>query len=315
MRPNDYAPSRNDKVTTLRLKRLATATAVAGLVTCLLSPAAGAVKKQTTAPIVLGADNLITGTTSTTTVTIPQDAAFDGKTGPNPYFRFSGGGNFVGVLLAKAGDGLTAQGTNLFVGRYGFCDTPGCTPDDLTQVLAMRNAPGGEAVLPAGDYRLYLISESPASVRIQFDGLTGKTKVVPQGRLDAEVTEPGTGISVPNNLAYSYGRTYDFKGVKGWTFKVLRIEGDMWAAGRYGSCIYRGDPVMPPQLAYSAPGCPGGLSLAEVDGTTRTSNFRIDKYSATIFDPGKWTVSSFYEAAGQIEGVDALNVVIDIPSH
>ncbi|MDQ4025440.1 MAG: hypothetical protein M3217_08120 [Actinomycetota bacterium] len=298
-----------------RLKRLAAATAVAGLVTALVPNAAGAVKKQTVAPAVLGADNLVTGSsTATTVVTIPHDARFNGKTGDNPYFRFSGGGRFIGVLLARVGTGLTPDGVSLLVGRYGFCGSPGCTPAETTQFLALRGT-GTEPVLPAGDYRLYLITEAPGSVRMLFDGLRGKVKVVPDVPVDAEVTEPQTGISVPLNLAYSYGRTYDFKGVQGFTFKVLRIEGDSWVAGRYGSCIYADEPLVPPQLAYSAPGCPGGLNLAEIDGTSRTSPFRIDKYSATVFDPGKWTVSSFYEAAGAITNSDALSVAVDLPSR
>lgn len=288
--------------------------AAAGLVTGLLPSAAGAVKKQTVAPVVMGAENVITGSTGTIRVTIPRDARYDAKTGDNPHFRFSGGGRFAGVLLNEAGPDLISGGVSFFAGRYGFCGSRGCTPSETTQFLTVTGTEG-QGVLPAGDYDLYLVTETPATVRLQFDGLSGKVKIVPQGSLDAKVSEPQSGIGVPENVAYSYGEHYDFKGEYGMVFNVLSITGDAWALGRYGNCIYRGDPPVPAPLGYSAPGCPGGLSLAQVDFTTRLSKFRIDSYSTTLFDPGKWTMSSFYEAAGRIEGSNALSVAVDLPSH
>jgi hypothetical protein len=302
-------------LTTRRLKRLATATAVASLVTVLFPAAAGAAKRRTVAPVVLGAENLVTGSSSgTALVTVPRDATFDGKTGDNPYFRFTGGGRFAGVLLASAGSDLIRDGVLLFVGRYGFCGTPGCTPKEMTQVLTLSGT-DGEAVLPAGNYRLYLVAEDAASVHMKLDGLSGKTTIVPDGRIDAKVSEPESAISAPRNVAYSSGQAYDFKGAYGFTFKVLSIAGEAWAAGRYGSCIYRGNPPLPRQLAYNAPGCPGGLSLAQVDASARVSDFRIDHYATTVYDPGEWTVSSFYEAGGLIEGANALDVAVDLPAR
>lgn len=304
----------HNTMTTRRLKRLAAATAAAGLVVVLAPSAPAAARKQTVSPVVMGADNLITGSSGSTLVTIPSDATYDGKTGDNPYFRFSGGGRFAGVLLAEAGANVIRDGVSFFIGRYGFCGSPGCTPNQTRQVL-ITSGTDFEDVLPAGDYRLYLMTDAPASVRIQLDGLSGSTKIVPKGPLDVDVTEPGSGVAVPQNVAYSYGRSYDFTGEYGFTFNVLSIRGDTWAAGRYGNCIYEGDPPLPPQLAYGTPGCPGGLSLAEVDATARVSKFRIDSYATTIFAPGRWTMSSFYEAAGLIEGSNALDVAVDLPSR
>ncbi|HEV2757491.1 MAG TPA: hypothetical protein VG318_17140 [Actinomycetota bacterium] len=301
-------------MTTRRLKRLAAATAAAGLVTGLLPSAAGAVKKQTVAPVVMGAENLIAGSSGKISVTIPRDAAFDAKTGDNPYFRFSGGGRFAGVLLAETGPDLISSGVSFFAGRYGFCGSPGCTPRETTQFLTVSGT-DGEPALPAGNYDLYLIAETRASVRLQFDGLSGTTKIVPQRAIDTQVTEPGSGVAIPQNVAYSYGQSYDFKGEYGFVFDVLSITGDAWALGRYGNCIWRGDPPVPPEVAYSAPGCPGGLTLHQVDFTTRVSEFRIDSYSTTLFDPGKWAMSSFYEAGGLIDGSNALSVAADLPPN
>ncbi|MDQ3915313.1 MAG: hypothetical protein M3323_08300 [Actinomycetota bacterium] len=302
-------------MTILRLKGLAVAAVAASLVTALLPTHAGAAKPRQTGPVVLGADNVISGTTGYTAVTIPKGAHFPAKTGENPYFRISGRGRFVGALLVQAGNGLLRDGVSLFVGRYSFCDAPACDPVEPTQVLITRGT-DREGTLPPGDYRLYLITDgAPASVAMRFDGLTGKTKIVPDVRLDAEVTEPATNIAAPGNLAHSYARSYDFKGVKGFTFKVLSIKGDAWAAGRYGDCIYGSDPLLPAPVGYIAPECPGGLGIWTLDATVRPSRFRIDNYSQTIYDPGEWKVSSFYEAAGLITGADALDVTLDIPSH
>ncbi|HEX2296601.1 MAG TPA: hypothetical protein VHN37_15010 [Actinomycetota bacterium] len=248
-----------------------------------------------------------------TTVTLPKDAHYRPKTGENPYFEMAGSGRFVGVLLVRTGGGLQPGGQSLFVGRYSFCGEAACEPTDPQQFLISRGMDEA-GVLPAGEYRLFFVNDgAPASVRLRFDGLAGRTTITPKTPLPASVGEPETAISATANVARSYGRQYDFHGVKGFNFRVLSIQGETWAAGRYGTCIYREDPILPPKVAYSAPECPGGLSIAEVDAGVRTDGFRIDHYAQTIFDPGKWTVGTFYEAAGVIDAAQALDVAVDMP--
>lgn len=263
---------------------------------------------------VAGTTHVVGSRSAAMTVTLPEPAEFDPKTGPNPAFTISGKGRFIGVLLVQRQGGLDHEnGTSLFVGQYGFCDRPGCDPgEDAQQFLISRGDRPG--VLPAGEYALFFFADGARSrVSMRFESLSGTATLVPKAATETSIFLPETQFDAPGNVAYATAHRQDFNGIRGVTFEVMRLSGDLYAGGRYGSCLYRGEPLLPEPLAYITPECPGGLSSAVVDATTRSSRFAIDYYGQTIADPGPWTFGLFYQAAGILDEEDALVVSLDVP--
>jgi hypothetical protein len=295
-------------------RALALSAIIALVAAWMMAPAVAA--PATSAPA-LGKVTVIRGSRSAVSrVRLPHDTTYVAKTGENASFDILGGGRFAGVLLVAVDGGLERDGVSLFVGRYGFCPTVGCTPDETSQFLISRGtspAGAGSRTLPAGDYTLYLFTDgAPARVTMKLGGLRGTAALSPRKTVRAEVGEPQTAVMAPGNVAYANGTTAQFDGTKGFTFQVMRVAGGTWTAGRYGDCLYRGEPPIPGAVSYVAPECPGGLSVSQFDVAPKLSSFGFDYYAQTLLDPGTWSFGSFYQGAGLIDPPQALVLTVDL---
>lgn len=211
--------------------------------------------------------------TGVVSLQVPRDARlsldyFDDSSETGP--RFSKGAGLAAVLLvpdSSAGRPLTA---------VRLPDAPGQVQRLIS--LGPRNCMvvGPDCAVPAGTYRLFLVTESEVVVTLRFQGLSGSTTVTPSEPVDGAVAHPG--------LEYSYGIPYMgtgldavgagfapettgravvfsafwFRGPRGGLGPVPPTDNPLLQVGVAGACAYFGE--TPSEGAY-APGCPRGSEI------------------------------------------------------
>lgn len=208
------------------------------------------------------------------------------KKGPTP--EFSDGRGFAAVVLAPV-----EQGAQTYIaGRLPQPNGIDLQHVSLGPDLCQRE---DACVVPAGDYRLYLVSEGKVTVDLRLDGLPGASRFkvtapavgevsratesyyhsTPQG--PGEVSAHGAGFSPEltgeSNLLFT---TFWFHGP---TEDVGPAPADhpLLQVGDAGSCMYAGPP---PAGAY-APGCPGGQRRANISTWRALSDFQYLQWGAS----------------------------------
>lgn len=113
-----------------------------------------------------------------------------------------------------------------------------------------------ETILPAGNYRLYLLTDSPSLLRLRLGGPKGKSTLRPETPAAYQMAEPDPrligGGGATNNI-YSATESGNLE-TRGLLFHALWLETRIHLSGQYFLCHRRGPPLAEP--ADSGPGCP-----------------------------------------------------------
>lgn len=267
---------------------------------------------QAEAPSLAGTTRITAATTSAMWVTVPQEARFTWKYGPNPDVTVEGGGRLAAVALMK-GDLDDMNRPFVMAGRASFCDTPGCTSDDQFQFV-VGHVPGATdrnwIVLQPGRYLLYLIADgAPASVTLRLHGLSGKSKLTPRTPIDADfgVPRPETEVVGPEKKVYWFGDSGTIDAEGGLVLGLMSIQAKGWIQGSYGSCLQR-TLFSPEPVAYS-PACPGGTPARTTEGISAPGDRQIHETSIWNVSPGgEWGLGMNYVAAADVQRVAAVTL-------
>jgi hypothetical protein len=175
----------------------------------------------------------------------------------------------IAVRLPETVDGLHSVG-------FASAPTPGGQGLDEDRVFCNVE----RCSVPAGDYRLYLIADnSPVTVAIRLDGLTGTQALTPTSTVRSSQEVLGESAALTPVAGVWYG------GVAGTLENTGRIVGVTWAVSAHprptvaswGRCFYEGDGHE--DVGAYAPGCPGAR-IYHLGGATlsfgRTSSVSID---------------------------------------
>lgn len=122
-----------------------------------------------------------------------------------------------------------------------------------TQVASGRVV-NGAAVIPAGNYRLYLISDrGPTTVRLRFGGLRGSTRLNAVSRANARFGQPAASLdSTPARATYAVGADMATSG-RTLFLGAMYVSYDKHVDTVYSDCFYFERPTSP---APYFPGCP-----------------------------------------------------------
>ena len=278
--------------------------AAAMLGSLLLSPVANAAPP---APVLSEYVTVRGARHASVVVTVPKDVNFraDGLREMNrPSVRFTG--KAYGWLLQAEPAGLRSG----FVGHVRMPAAEGGTV--IFRMDGKDRRTGANLfetnVLPAGRYRLHLLSDGAGSVRFRLPGLRGSRTLdarAPSGVTSVTQTPPTPAGHAPP--AYGFGSTIETdNGALALTFDwvVTTVQ----VAAHYGSCAYRGGPPAGQWL----PGCPGGDTVimglyGPFVGCCGTG------WGGAWLPPGRWGYGRWYDAAGPVERAGFFMVVIPQP--
>lgn len=250
-------------------------------------------------------------------VTLPEEATISTRHTGNPDIEISGGGRVAGVMLrmiAPGNDGRHLRILRLPADIY-------CVPPDLqseaspelhgtcpleprlfVRTDAIEDVIAGEARLPAGDYRLYAITDGrPVSVSLRLHGLSGTIVLAPQtpARIQVAELEPAS-TKLGTGQIYWGGATRDLQG-QGlawsfqWTIKSAGLAEDSTTCGYEGG---------EPQIGAYMPGCP----LASVNAGW-TTTFVAPMRHMSIHDTSVYHVSGLWGQGGYIVSAAAVDAV------
>lgn len=287
---------------TQQAKRTITGTLVvaclAALVVVAPSDAVGAVRRARSA--MAGTTTISGSKTSAIRVTIPRDATIS-----NPAFKgkdvaVDGKGRFAGFALIEDGyaelndagrfDSSPDDGVALFGGRIGG-EAP--TNEFLFSYGKHHPAVGTDAVVPAGDYMLYLIADgNPISVKIKLHGLPGTTRLRLNQSVDFALKTPAPDLGGNGaTQVYSAGATAEIKDNAGLLFMAVSERRTAHVNSTYQFCTHYGRPEphgFP--LAYG-PGCPGTneADIFPVNGTAVAATpHSALTFSGSVATPREW---------------------------
>ncbi|MDQ3952566.1 MAG: hypothetical protein M3279_06345 [Actinomycetota bacterium] len=213
---------------------------------------------------------------------LPPEGAPPGA--PAPGIGIEGAGRVAGFYLTEPD--VTNFGRTYLAGvQFRFCPGAGCGPEhrpyEYTYSSGYDAATGGPhehpgaVELPAGDYLLYLVSDgAPVEVRLELQGLRGKTTIRPSSRVGSGSSMPNAenSTSIAGGKAFWYGHEAQFEGVAGMYAGAMRLDLKASTYLRVGLCISEGADALPPQVR-DAPYCPGGTGAAE----ERTEAVPVDR--------------------------------------
>ena len=223
-------------------------------------------------------------------VKAPEDFGFRPGTGPGGGVSLDGDGT-VGFLLTQ--DPPSLEGTFAFRLKY---------PPALAGSIPYTSfGCGSSCLLPAGNYRLYLItSGAPAKVTLRLTGeLQGAAELPPMHFPDSETKLlPARLPEVPTRAVNSAGETGQLTS-SGLIFSAIAAFHPNQASAILGGCLYHGDPG-DPQIAY-LPGCPSPSADVETpvfpDPTVSLgpAGQRLEGFSR--LPAGTYGVGTWYAAA------------------
>lgn len=133
---------------------------------------------------------------------------------------------------------------------------------ELTAAVMRVRGPVGSHdghVVPAGNYRLYLITEHrSARLRLRLHGLAGKRTVSPRTPTQGVFETPEPVLSgPPSKSVYTAGETTNVLGTHKARLTLAVARHQIHTETVHSYCGYKGRPAGP---APYLPGCPGGLS-------------------------------------------------------
>lgn len=286
-------------------RKLASVTLVTALVS--LGVGASASARPTTRPALARTTRVLADDTSVVPVRLPRPVSLRDGVNEIPGFETHGPPEgIVAFALVRESDELFG----LLGGRLPS-GPPFFSEDRPIEFLLPLGAEGpvqeeGAFALPAGDYKLYLVTdEGPAEVVLTLDGLTGKTRIRASGDAGFDSEVMTTHIDAPGKAMYTAGGSGEFETDGGLVFSYMVIVNRAWVAGEFGRCVGRGHPSGPEPLAWG-PHCP----TAE-DPMVETIQYGPDEvgvengkgfYSATAgLSAGTYSLSHWYEAASLVE--------------
>lgn len=176
----------------------------ATLVVALLAAVAPATSRAAS-PVVLTGDVSLSATTSGSVlvrvpkpVTVSGEGSFDDlSVQQNPDISVTGRGRVVGLVLTQAvtADPRKADTATLAFLSYGMCTGRACAPDQPAQATLaygrkVTHDDDTTIHLPAGTYRLYLVTDgAPVTARLRLHGLSGTSRLTPTDPTSATVVE------------------------------------------------------------------------------------------------------------------------------
>jgi len=171
--------------------------------------------------------------------------------------------------------------------------------------------------MPAGRYRLYVISSGPAEVTLQLPGLArGRTRVIAKtpGRAMAVGTHRQAS-TVPLPPTFSYGDAGRLSSSRALVWSFIWMDSPVRVADAAGSCLYYPPPRSP--AVYSVPSCAtatGGNLVPDLSreyiGYVPSPNFWMESESYVRAPSGRLTVGAhiFAHIGGPVvaEGAEIL---------
>lgn len=279
-------------------RNLAAAAAALTAVAALATPTLA----DDTESAALGASTRLGPTASTVVpVTLGEQVAVNLRGDNNPNFRIDGAGDFAALALVEQGQ--RGPAATLVVTKSSDkvrCGGPCIQANNpyTVQVLNGLSGANGPDNLPAGDYRMYVVSDAPASVDLTFPELSGSTLLQPgpAAKADLRLAAENRLSPVPGALTYSAGNTHRLAG-KGLQFTQLTDTGGLTGPAEKGTCLYVGEE----EAGDYAPGCP----TAEIVGTSRSASvgtFHTSKdFGTTVgLAAGTYGLGGYIVRAGQV---------------
>lgn len=257
--------------------------------------------------VTLGATNVISGsTTAKIPVRVPAQVRIEKPTAGGRGVSVKGGGKgFVGFALVKK---VSAEDHIAFVG--GRLENRIGLPPVVMGLGGPQNA-NPDLKVPAGNYDLYLITDSPGvEVTLRLNGLAGRKDVRPSDKVTAKIANPEADYSsgivdgAPMNL-YSAGSGGRTRG-PGLVFDVLWQQRQANVKTLNTFCYYQEKPEAGHPAPY-APGCPSSSDHSFGffgDGLVNPQP------SQSLIYGGGFTVDSSY--LGQGFSVTSAGLVTDI---
>lgn len=240
---------------------------VLALVVCVpgtvLSSQAASAAANSRPPALRGVTTIVGSDTGWAKVRLPRDVDpfgnYEGQVVERPGYDLRGNGRVIGfVLTAERGREELGEGPTLFGWSIGRCMRPACQARGfLTSWVFTRNLPreDGKEILPAGDYRLYLIADgAPVRIRMELAGLKGRGTIAPTRHASAELTSLRPLAAKKGDDTVYWGGTSSALSGSGFALAELWMDGDEVEDG-VGSCIYETREPPDGDAAYMPP-CP-----------------------------------------------------------
>jgi hypothetical protein len=240
-----------------------------------------------------------------TDIHIPQGARLSlnywtRKDVPTP--RFSQGPGFVALVLAsREAIGVTYSAVRLPAEKGVFQRHISLAPDFCQLDRFCK--------IPAGSYRLFLVTDVPASVEVEFKGLRGSSNVELKRQMTGDISGATESYfhSTPQGPvevdAHGAGFSPTLSGRANFIFSAFWFRGSnepagpapadkpLLQAGATGECFFGGSPLAPE--AY-APGCPTGEPGSNHTTTRALSDFGSLQWgSAGNIRPGPYGVGYY----------------------
>jgi hypothetical protein len=289
-------------------------TRAASMVAALLAAAAVATPARAETNVVVAKGHMrVTGSGVVyTNLRVPEPARFSLNywDGGLPVPRFSKGDGFAAVVLSPASRGAE----NYIAARLPQPSTPGVDRVSLGPDICQLDK---ACEIPAGDYRLYLVSEGKVTVDLLLEGLSGTARVKVSRPAVGELSRAtesyhhDAGSSGLEMDAHGAGFSPELTGKSNLLFSVFWFHGPrekvgpppadkpLLQLGDAGHCSYDGPP---PADAY-APGCPGGWERGNHSTWKALSDF----------DHVQWGSSSNIKAGSYGDGYFAVHSGIRNP--
>ena len=230
--------------------RTSASTIAAALVVALSAPAAGAdpcsTPQEPQTPSVLCGETTVVGATAAgIPVELSRDVTLAGEVGPGAEVEVGveevPWAPFVGIALVPDTPGRSGPG---FVA--------GRVPDAGGTIFHPTQGSACPCTLPAGGYRLYLLTDRQATVTLRLGGLTGSTTLHPTSPTTFVARQMTDRLDLGHNLvARVAGDGFDLAG-PGFLLPLMRVEDVL--GGDFGVCWRDGDPPN----GY-VPGCVNGV--------------------------------------------------------
>lgn len=232
-------------------------------------------------------------------VTLPKpvqaECSSDTSCAPKAQFRVSGGA--IGLFLVYENDVAAKPVPSLIVARM--------PKSEGGRVIAMGGGTdprtGAEVsetgMLPAGRYRLFLLTNGRGSVSVRFPELAPGSRALRPAKTAAfravEAAPTYVGPLAPS--AWAGGITVPATGIRSHGYVFEWTEGPA-AAGVYGGlCSYAGDP---PGGVW-VPGCPGGNSLLS-NHVMPSTDCCGTSYGAVVGTGDRFSFGSYYVQNGPV---------------
>lgn len=259
--------------------------------------------------VALGRKNVISGQgPAMVRVTLPKAATISYLLKPRrDDITVTGRGPLVGFALVEetpAWDGISLIGGRLprrsGLGNFYF------SPSGLENGAA-------RVTLPAGDYRLYLLSgRRPVEVSFILEGLSGRTRLTPRTPVRYEVETPEARLVDGARNVYGSGADGTLSST-GMLFDFLWVKHSAHANTQYQFCLYEGGER---GAAPYSPGCPALDDEADVvvgDGIVGAGEYTSYFYGGAVpFEANRYGQGFAMESAAKVEEVGYLGMWLSL---